>query len=270
MSSAGRPERVYIERGDDAYTAAQRLLARMDFGLRGQRVFIKPNLVNDKSAAQGVTSDVGICRAVLERLDGCRVTLGDAGGDTKKSLKKNGYAKLCREFGIDMLDLNDDEIVWLEAPQPVVFERVPFSRSVLEADFRIDIAKLKLHSSAQITLTLKNWFGCVPTYRERSKIHPRISRAIVDLVQVAPPHLCLIDGIIGNNSNEITASPIDVGIVLGGRDPLAVDTIGVQCMDIDPDSITQIKEARRIFGQPAITVDGPSVDEVKVPFLAGV
>ena len=270
MGATTRTERVYIERGEEAYTATQRLLERMKFQLRGKDVFVKPNLVNEKSAAQGVTSDLGVCRAVLERLEGCRVTLGDAGGDTKKSLKKNGYAKLCREFGIDMIDLNDDEIVWLDVPEPVVFERVPFSRRVLEAEVRIDIAKLKLHSSAQVTLALKNWFGCVPTYRERSKIHPRISRAIIDLVQVAPPHLCLIDGIIGNNYNEISASPIDVGIMLGGADPLAVDIVATQCMNIDPDSIIQIQEARRVFGDRRITVDGPSIDEVRVSFLAEV
>ncbi|MBI3091767.1 MAG: DUF362 domain-containing protein [Candidatus Tectomicrobia bacterium] len=265
-----RREQVFLQRGDGAYGAARRLLERMGFGLRGKRVFVKPNLVNAKSAAEGVTTDLGVCRAIFERLEDCRVTLGDAGGDTKASLRRNGYTKLCREFGVETVDLNDDEIVWLEVPRPVVYERVPFSRRVLEAEVRIDVAKLKLHSSAQVTLTLKNWFGCVPTYRERSKIHPRISRAIVDLVQVAPPHLCLIDGIIGNNFNEVTPSPIHVGIMIGGRDALAVDIVGTQCMGINPDDIVQLTEARRILGERTIAIDGPAIEEVMVPFLAGV
>ncbi len=248
-----------------------RLLDDLGFRVRNRRVLIKPNLVTAAPAYSGITTHVSLCRAVMDRLEDCEVTIAN---DTRAGLERNGYVELARERGarvvaFDELPMRD--IVFAEVPDPVVFPRIPVGRPALETDFVVSIGKLKIHSLAQVTLTLKNLFGLVPTRRHRVRIHPSIQEALADILSVVSPDFGLVDGVIGNTRFEVASHPISHGLLLGGWDPLAVDAVGARCMGFDPAEIVHL---RRIAGRAGrdladVEIRGPDPGEVALSYRRG-
>ena len=258
--------KVCIEKGDDPYNTTVSLLDKLDFWVEKKRVLIKPNLTTAKTSSEGITTDVNVCRAILERLKDCQVIIGDAGAGTKKALERNGYYKLGEEFNAEVKDLNDDEIVMKNVPNSVILKRVPLSKTALESDYIISVAKLKCHVLAQVTLCMKNMFGCVPRRTNRVQIHPLINDAIIDILQILWPSFCVVDGIIGNEREEVGSHPIKMGIIIGGIDPLAVDKVGSQCMGLVPEEIRHIKGAEDMFGKREVQIQGEPVEKVRKVF----
>ncbi|MEM4389564.1 MAG: DUF362 domain-containing protein [Candidatus Micrarchaeia archaeon] len=256
-------EKVYLIRSSDAYAGARSLLAKLNFSLRKKRVLIKPNLTVNASPKSGITPDVGLGRAVLERLEDCDVVIGDAGtGDTEGALTELGWAELAREFGARTMDLNRDEIVWLDIPHPFHARRIPFAKTAVSCDYLINIAKLKIHSLATVTLCLKNLFGCVPTRRHRLVLHPFIGKVVADIAQVIRSDLNLVDGIVGNELDEVVSHPVHSGILLAGRNPLAVDSVGARCMGVEPNEVEYLRLLTELRGLKRIEVIGERIEDV--------
>lgn len=257
-------DKVYVAKGDSAYKVTKKLLGMMNFSLSNKKVFIKPNLTTNSPPESGITTDVKVVRAILEKLKNCDVTIGDGGvGDTMGALKDNGYFELANEFGTRVVDLNKDAVIYKKIPKPVYAKELPFAKSALECDYLINVAKLKIHSLATVTLCLKNLFGAIPSRRHKLPLHPFINRAICDFVQVLRSDLNIIDGIVGNETDEVASHPVKSGIIIGGYNPIAVDFVGAKCMGVKPEEVEHLRIAQEIFGKPSIKVIGTQIEEVR-------
>jgi len=259
-------EIVCIEKGEDAYKTTKRALSKLKFRVKNKKVLIKPNLVTGSFPHEGITTDVNVCRAILEKLENCDITIAEGGLNTEESFEKLDYNKLALDFGIKIVNLNKDKIIKAKVKRPLQFKQIPYASSVLEFDYVISAAKLKIHSLAQVTLSMKNMFGCVPTRRNKVMIHPLINKAIVDILQIRYPDFCVIDGIIGNQRDECRIDPVKAGIIIAGKDPIAVDTIATKCMSIDPNEIEHINNAIKVFGDREIEVIGEKIEDVAKKF----
>ncbi|OPX22802.1 MAG: hypothetical protein DRP97_07565 [Candidatus Latescibacterota bacterium] len=255
--------RVGIARGEEAYETTARLLDRRNFRVTGKVVLLKPNLTTLSSAESGITTDVGVCRAILERLDGCRILIGEGSGgaNTWTAFEQNGYVDLARRFDAKLVNFDEVQVVRKPIPAPLHFTELPFARTVFDVDYLISAAKLKIHSLAQVTLSLKNMFGCVPR-SEKLRVHPHINRGILDIAQVIYPDFAVIDGIVGNERDEVDSFPVPSDIVLAGEDALSVDQIGCRCMGVDPEEVEHLRRGTEFFGPRAIELLGPSLSEV--------
>ena len=255
--------RVGIERGDQAYETTARLLDRLNFGVTGKTVLLKPNLTTASSAESGITTDVGVCRAILERLDGCRILIGEGSGgaNTGTAFERTGYVDLARRFDAELVNFDEVAVVRKPVPAPLHFTELPFARTVFDVDTIISAAKLKIHSLAQVTLSLKNMFGCVPR-SEKLRVHPHINKGILDIAQVIYPDFSVVDGIVGNERDELDSFPVPSGIVLAGEDALSVDCVGTRCMGVDPDEVEHLRRGTELFGPRAIELLGPPISEV--------
>ncbi len=254
---------VGIERGEEAYETTARLLDRLDFGVTGKSVLLKPNLTTASSAENGITTDVGVCRAILERLNGCRILIGEGSGgaNTGDAFERTGYVDLARRFGAELVNFDEVQVVRKPVPAPLHFKELPFARTVFDVDTLISAAKLKIHSLAQITLTLKNMFGCVPR-SEKLRVHPHINKGILDIAQVIYPDFSVVDGIVGNERDEVDSFPVPSGIVLAGEDALSVDLVGCRCMGVDPEEAEHLRRGAELFGPRAIELLGPPISQV--------
>lgn len=261
-----KKETVCIEKGENAYETTKRALDKLNFKVKNKKVLIKPNLVTEATANQGITTDVNVVRAIIEKLENCDITIGEGGLNTDESFEKLGYNKLAQDFNIKLVDLNKDKIIKAEVKNPLHLKKIPYASSVLSYDYIIDVAKLKIHSLAQVTLAMKNMFGCVPTRKNKVMIHPFINKAIVDILQVRYPDFCVIDGIIGNQRDECRSDPVKANIIIAGRDAIAVDIIGTRCMGIDPIEIEHINNAIKVFGKREIEVIGEKIEDVAKKF----
>jgi len=263
-------EIVYIAKGSDSYSAAKEAIDFFGLSVKNRRVLIKPNLTVPWSGGGSINTSTATAKAVLEALQACSATIGDAGLETKGAFKKGGWQALADEFGARLVDFNDGKVVWKKIPRPVYSEKMPFAETVFENDFLVNCAKLKVHSVATVTLCMKNLFGCVPTRGHRLAYHSGIRKAILDINQVVKSDFCIVDGIIGNEFDEVQSHPVKSGIVVAGENALAVDLVAARCMGIDPEKIDTYRLAEELFGKPKVVVKGAGIEEVRKNYRTSV
>ena len=264
-------DRVYIAKTQDPYRGACEVLDRLGFRVTGRNVFIKPNLTGCRPSAEGMGVDTGLVRAVLERLVDCPViTIGESCSKTERSFVELGYEDLKKDYPqLRLVDMRESEHIWKTIPRPYHTKEMPFAAEFFEHDYLINIAKLKTHSLAGVTLCLKNIFGFVPTRKQKLMYHPFIRKAVLDMNQIIRSDFCLVDGVWGNEFDEIQSTPVNAGVVVGGDNILAVDATAAAVMGIDTQEMTTYRQAEELFGKPEIEILGHPVHEVCGKFRQG-
>jgi uncharacterized protein (DUF362 family) len=118
----------------------------------------------------------------------------------------------------------------------------------------VSMPKMKTHHWGGVTLSMKNCFGCVPgrIYGwPKNVLHwAGLEESIVDVAAAVRPDLAIVDGITGMEGNgPITGTPVNAGLLVFGRDPVAVDTTAARLMKIDPERVNYLRAAARFLGQ---------------------
>ena len=168
-----------------------------------------------------------------------------------------GYEQVARTLGATLIDLNRPDPYPDFASKAVgtgwfTYEAFTFNHILEEVDAFISVAKMKTHCSCGITASLKNLVGLVPAahYRLgkddwwRSALHgaanetrTRLPRAIIDLNRARPIDLALIDGIKTSQGGEVPRgafAPVQPGVLIAGKDPVATDAVATAVMGFDP------------------------------------
>jgi uncharacterized protein (DUF362 family) len=109
--------------------------------------------------------------------------------------------------------------------------------------------KLKTHHWVGATLSMKNLFGVVPgaIYGwPKNILHwSGINECIGDLHGLIPDCFCIVDGIEGMEGNgPIQGQRKHVGVLVAGRDMIAVDSTCCRVMGINPDRIEYLRLAQ--------------------------
>jgi uncharacterized protein (DUF362 family) len=196
-------------------------------------VLIKPNLVN--ASPPPVTFPAEAAAAIVHFVRSCsgaRIVIGEGSGDpgltTAEAFTIHGYDRLAKEYGVELIDLNDAPLVRRVDPRCRVFPHV-FLPSLLWESFVISAAVLKAHSLAAATLTMKNMIGCAPPshyqqggYWRKGAFHAKMDEAVADLNRHRMPDLCLIDASIGMTGNHLSGRLCNppVGKIVTGIDPV--------------------------------------------------
>jgi uncharacterized protein (DUF362 family) len=294
-------------------TMFQSLGGLADIVKPGSRVGIKLNLTGgtwwdtpDKPPATEyfVTHPAvaGALVEILHDLGAGQITMMDGLGDPA-SYDKWGYTAMAKKQGAKLLDL------CLPAPY-AEFKLFPVGENSLvypafylhpalhELDVYISLAKLKCHFTAGVTLALKNLIGMAPisAYRlhpddnNRSAFHgdarfdTRLPRVIIDLNRARPVHLAIIDGIMtaeaGAGPWDKNMSQVSPGLLLAGKNALAVDAVATAVMGFNPEAANGVSpfvggENHLALASAAglgthrlseIQVLGPTLQEVIFPF----
>ncbi len=262
---------VYLSKTDDAYRGTCEALDALGFSVTGKRVYIKPNLTGARPSQDGLTVDIGPVRAVLERLHDCpQITIGESCSNTAEAFEKLGYRQLADEFpNVSLEDMRFSEIVWKPIPKPFHTKEMPFNANVFTHDYIINIAKMKAHSLAGVTLCMKNIFGFIPTRKQKLMYHPFIRKAILDMNQIVPSHFSIVDGVWGNEFDEIQSTPKKTCAIVAGENLLAVDMIAAEIMGINLNDIETYRLAFELWGDPKVNLSGSGLDEVRTRYRQG-
>ncbi len=232
----------------------------------GARVVIKTNLTsgNHFEAPGGLKSTEcyvthpEVVRAVgeLARDAGAsQVYIVEAVYD-QESYSQWGYVDIAKNLNATLIDLNlpapyADFAVASVGAGWSVYESYMFNRILEQADTFISIAKMKCHWNCGVTLSMKNLIGLLPVtqYRQnpddwwRSALHGsgndslRLPRIILDLNRARPIHLAVIDGIMAAEGGEVprgTFKPVQPGVLVAGKNPVATDAVATAVMSFDP------------------------------------
>jgi uncharacterized protein (DUF362 family) len=223
--------------------------------MQGKRILIKPNLVDEIDQYNVTTAPEVVCGAVdlLLELGAAEVWVGDGPAfrrDASAVAGKIGLLPGLNKRQVPFIDLNYDD------PLPVKAQDGWFSnqthiwlpRHAVNADYIISLAKMKTHHWAQVSLSLKNLLGILPGAKygwPKNFIHfSGIPQTILGIHQVLPPVLSIIDGIIGmQGDGPLFGSPVEHGILLVGKDPVAVDMVGKDLMGFDTWSVDYLNLA---------------------------
>ncbi len=99
--------------------------------------------------------------------------------------------------------------------------------------------------------------------------HPFIRKALMDMNQIVPSHFCMVEGVWGNEFDEVQSTPKYTGAVIAGENILAVDLVAAEIMGINLNTIDTYRMAFELWGEPDVNLLGSSIDEVKTKYRQG-
>lgn len=225
------------------------------FVRRGQRVLIKPNLVQKRRPDDATTTHPAVVRAVciLAMEAGGIVTIAESpGGPYNKTILKGlyqacGMMEIAQELGVKLnYDLAFQSIPYEEGKAVKGFDIIS---PVLETDVVISVSKLKTHVMSYMTGAVKNLFGCIPgtykaEYHFRMPDKKTFCNMLVDLCEYIQPALSIMDAVeCMEGDGPTSGSPRQVGYLLGSADPYALDTVACKLAGLDLEAVYILQNA---------------------------
>ena len=223
-------------------------LRLVEADVRRKSVLLKPNLVEFVKGASINTDPRMVVAAAnaLRRLGASSVVVAEGPGhrrDTEAIAFASGLRDALDDAGLRFVDLNDAPLVRtpLETRYTGLRELwVP--RILRETEVVVSMPKLKTHHWVGVTMSLKNCFGCMPgrVYGwPKDVFHVRgIPESILDIFAAVRPSLAIVDGIVGmQGDGPIMGDPVNSGVVVVSRDPVAADVTGARLMGMDPEKV---------------------------------
>jgi uncharacterized protein (DUF362 family) len=270
--------RVAIVKGtrpvETTVKALEKIRADVDSVLsRRKPILIKPNYINSKHPSTGITTDSrvieGIIKFLRERKIMEEIIIGEGSGwaDTFEAFKVAGVDAVAERWGVKLVDLNKDEFIEAETPNPLALKKVRVAKTALESTI-ISVPKLKLHRMATVTLSLKNMMGALAS---KGSMHKgSLSKNIADLASILSPSISVVDGIIAGEGHETSGNPVEMNLVIAGTDSVAVDAVGAAVMGIQPTDVKHLllaeKKGLGTCNLKEITILGEPIEKVKRKF----
>ena len=218
----------------------------------GEQVLVKPNMLKADSPDAAVTTHPEILRSVIGLLKEAeaRVIVGDSPGigDIRHVAERSGILSVVRDTGANLADFSEAVSVRSGGR----FQHFEIARAVQEADAIINLPKLKTHGMTVLTGAVKNLFGCIPGKRKvqwhfnTGINHQAFALMLLELATLLRPRLTIMDAVIGMEGNGPgSGDPRKIGVLIGGRDPVAVDVVASAVVGVAPGSLPIIDAAAR-------------------------
>jgi hypothetical protein len=125
---------------------------------------------------------------------------------------------------------------------PYIKDEFIVPKKMLDADIFISLPKLKVNIFANVTLSVKNHMGLISKAQRLSHHDVNMHKMIADLYLVRTPDLNITDAIIaGEGQGPMEATPVETGLIVVGRNGLAVDTVCCALMNYDSQNIEHLR-----------------------------
>lgn len=240
-------------------------------------VFVKINHLSPPSPPEkAIVTHPAFTREVLlllKQLD-VAITVGDdIQSKEEDGFLLSGYRQICNEVGVRLLNLKEAGFKEVSC-RGKLLKKVFISPLVLEADFILNLPKLKTHSFTVFTGAVKNMFGVIP-HGFRHRYHREFikndvfSQMLVDIFSCVPPHLTVMDGIVAmEGEGPSTGNPKNVGVIIASEDAVAVDAVASKITGFNPMNIYSTQDAHErglgIGRIEDIEIVGENIQDVEV------
>lgn len=208
----------------------------------GQKVLLKPNLLAGKPPEKAVTTHPALVRAVAELVleAGGVVSLGDSPGigSAASVARKCGIMAVVEELGVEFTPFEESVAI---QPHGRSFQQLEVAKALLEADVVINLPILKTHQMMGLTCAVKNMFGAVVGLR-KPRLHLQagsdkalFALMLLELCEQLAPTLSIVDAVVGmEGDGPGSGEPVQIGALLAGANPLAVDTVATELVGLKP------------------------------------
>lgn len=262
LASANGTYQVGVGASSDPYSATQRAVAASGqfpaAALAGKTVMIKPNLVEKQPSTSGATTDPQVVRAVVDlclAANAAQVLVVEGGIGLPGNFQACGYSFFSSyDSRVQLMDFGTEGVSFVRVPNGVAYFGLYLPTPAVQPGVVfISVGKLKTHVNTHASLTTKNMFGLASpvAYYVPGKLLGRmdghirgIDQAAVDVNLVCPISYSVIDGIWGMEGNgPLTGTPINTNVVLAGLNPIAVDRVALDFMQIPQASVPHLAYA---------------------------
>ncbi|MFA5026833.1 MAG: DUF362 domain-containing protein [Candidatus Methylomirabilota bacterium] len=243
---------VALVQGDDRRGNVRRALELLgdQIDLAGRRPVIKVNFVSPFVPL--CATHVEAARAVVEHLrdrgaKDIAIAEGVAWGTTSRGFRVYGYLELAKEYGLELIDLNDADswkVVHVIHPDMQPHPVKLAGPMVDPANYIISLTRLKTHTQVGVTLTAKNVIMGAVLVMDKYRMHPgEAGNRVLDynlftVMRHLHIDLAVLDGFEGmEGKGPILGDPVDHRVALAGTDFVAVDRVGTEVMGVDFDAI---------------------------------
>lgn len=251
---------------------------------KGQTVAVKPNVVADHGLRDGiyqggVVTDIALVKALIEILltVAGKVVIAEGSSinraETSQLFAHYGYDKLkdIDPGRVSIVDLNTDKLVRKAVPggKRMLSREIPITLE--KADVIINLPVMKTHFAALASLSIKNLQGAIPPIEKYMTHFFGLWQNLVNIHHVIKPKLHIIDGLTAQEGfGPVYGRPKTMNLLVGGTNPVAVDSVAMRIMGLDPALSPPVFLAYMQGMGPMepekITTIGAPVDEVMSPF----
>lgn len=250
-------------------------------------VVLKPNAGHPAAAETSVNTNPEVVAAVIKEVrkaDPKEIIIAEAaamGCDTMESLEVSGILKAAEDAGVDkVIDIKSDKdllnIPIRDARSDIKKMRLP--RFLLEAEHIINLPIFKTHCSMVFTCALKNMKGVVQDKVHFQMHQTNLAEAMMDLWSIIRADLNIADMIRpAEGFGPHTTIPMDMGCLVAGKDPVAVDATACRMVGLDINLVEYFVPARERglgnFEEDFIDVQGKTIQDVYqsmwLPYMEG-
>lgn len=170
-------EKVYVFKDGNpaqmAYEALERVFCEDSSRLS---VLLKVNTGFQGPEASGLCTHPEVVRGLIRFLkdrNTKKIYVGDSsivGIDSMEALKSAGILRVCKEEGVECLNLDDSGMEEREIPGGVMVTSLKMSRLPFTVDRLISVPVMKTHMYAGVTLSIKNLKGCL-YQKDKTRLH---------------------------------------------------------------------------------------------------
>ena len=254
----------------------------------GDRVVVRANACWAVKPDSGIAADPRVVEALMrlirDETQPKELVVADRssiGADTAESFEATGIKAAALRGGADrVLPLEKDHRVKVQVPDPMVlFRPVYLSRTMLDADVLIYLPKMKVHKLTNISLAMKMIQGSLDWYDAIRNHRADMHQKMVDMLKVLRPHLSIVD-CLWPMQGQGPGSPFpedlikNFNVILAGKDPVAVDTVGATLMGFEAKHDVPMLRAAEMKGLGIATLEeievfGAPIEKLKRPFRRG-
>lgn len=219
------------------------------FVKKGAEVIIKPNVCTAYYGFEyAATTNPQVVAALVQlclQAGAKRVRVMDFpfGGTPQASYDKSGIAAAAKTAGASLEVMSSMKYRDVEIPQGKRLKQWKVYGDIMDADLVINVPIAKDHSSARLTLGMKNLMGVV---QDRNGMHSRgLHQSIADINTVVRPQLTVVDAIriltnngpTGGNLNDVKK----LDTVIASTDVVAADAFATTLFGLKPADIDYIR-----------------------------
>ena len=222
-------------------------------GLKGKKVFIKPNMLGLFAPEQHAATHPPLVTALVRwfRAAGAEVMVGDncgvgSYGMNQRAAKRTGIQEAAEGAYVNVAQ---DTV---QVPIKSRFlDHIVVSRAMMEADVLVNVPKMKTHQLTVVTGAVKNMFGLVAG-ASKGRAHGTapglkdFGAMLADIYALRPPDLNIMDAIVAMEGNgPSSGKPKPLGKILASTNALALDAVMCRIMGLPAKEVHHLAAASR-------------------------
>lgn len=219
---------------------------------KDSKVFLKPNFTFP-FYKRGITTSPEFINSLLKilkkRADNIILGESDGGNNTFKAddaFIGHNMPTICRESGVELINLSKQSSSFIEDEIQGKNVKVQLPNLLLhDVDCLISLPVLKVHVMTNVTLSMKNLWGCNPDPM-RCLHHKDLSRKLTLITKILNPKISLMDGIYAlDGHGPMYGTPKKLDLILSSNNPVTIDSLGTRIMGFNPKNVEHILFAEK-------------------------